>query len=96
MKLDKELYRQAYQQYREWNEAELRERVRAAGQRDPQEGWRQFLDLWTFYRQMRLQQSEWQGRERLAALNRYYERVQKLEARRRTAGGFSATGQNAR
>jgi hypothetical protein len=41
MSIDKELYRQAYELYRQWNEAELIERARNAGQLSPQKAWQQ-------------------------------------------------------
>lgn len=79
MKLDKELYRQSYEQLRQWNQAQLKERAQTAGQRDPQQGWQEFVDLWEFGRQIGVKQSQWQRQDKLAALARYYERVQKLE-----------------
>ncbi len=85
-KLDKELYRQAREYYRQWNEAELRERVRNAGQRPSQESWQQYISLWEFGQQMKLKPSQWQQEEKQAALARYYDRVQRLEAWR-CAGG---------
>lgn len=84
MKLDKELYRQAYELHRQYNEAELRERLRNAGKRLSMESWRQFVDLWEFIQQMRLKPSRWEQEQKMMALNRYYERLQKLEAQRVT------------
>jgi hypothetical protein len=46
--IDKDLYRKAFDQYRQWNEIELRERIRNAGQRTPQQGWEAYLSLWNF------------------------------------------------
>jgi hypothetical protein len=86
MDLDKDLYRQGYKSFREYNEAELRERIRNSDQRPPEQAWRQFVALWEFGRQMKLKQSPKQREQKLAALARYYDRVQKLEAWR-AAGG---------
>jgi hypothetical protein len=86
MKLDKDLYRQAYEQYRQWNEAELAERVRNAGKLSPQEAWRQYVALVEFCWKMCPQQSEWQHKQKLADLDRYYAAVRKLEAWRRARG----------
>lgn len=86
MKLDKELYRQAYEQYRQWNEAELIDRARNAGKLSPEEAWRQYLALFDFAREACPPQSDWQRKQHLDDLARYYERVQKLETWRQTHG----------
>jgi len=39
VQLDKDLYRQAYAAYREWNAAEASERARCAGRLSPAEAW---------------------------------------------------------
>jgi len=86
MKLDKELYRQAYELHQQYNEAELRERIRNAGKRPPGEAWRQFVALWEFGRQMNLRPSQREQAQKMTALISYRERVQKLEAWRTTNG----------
>jgi hypothetical protein len=48
MKLDKELYRQAREWYRQINDAELTERVRNSGNLSSQENFQIFIDLWEF------------------------------------------------
>ena len=48
VKLDKALYRQVYESYKEWNEAKLRDRVRDAHTITPAEAWRRYVDLWEF------------------------------------------------
>jgi hypothetical protein len=85
-KIDATLYRQAYEQYRQWNEAELADRVRNAGKLSPQEAWRQYVALVEFCWKMCPQQSEWQRKQKLADLDRYYAAVRKLEAWRRARG----------
>jgi hypothetical protein len=86
MKLDKELYRQAYQQYRRWNEAELVDRARNAGQLAPEVAWRQYVALVEFCWKLYPEQSEWQRKQKLADLERYYASLRKLEAWRREHG----------
>jgi hypothetical protein len=86
MDIDKELYRQAYEFYRQWNRNELIERARNAGQRDPQEAWRQYQALWKFAAQMGLEQSDRQRQLKIASIEHYYEQVQKLEAWRKIHG----------
>lgn len=86
MKLDKELYRHAYELRRQYNEAELRERIRNAGKRPPNKAWQQFVALWEFGRQMNLKPSQREEEQKMAALVRYLERVQKLEAWRAANG----------
>jgi len=84
--LDKELYRYAYQLHRQWNEAELKARVRNTDTPAPQQVWQQYVALWEFGRQMKLKPSQWQRKQKLAALTRYYNRVQKLETWRTMHG----------
>ena len=80
MELDKELYRQAYQLHQQWYEAELKEQVRTAGQSSQQQAWQQYLDLWSFGRQIQPEPTLWQQEEKMTALARYYDCVQRMEA----------------
>lgn len=86
MRLDKELYRKAYEQYRRWNEAELADRARNAGRLSPAEAWQQYIALVEFCWKLSPEQSEWQREQKLADLARYHERVKRLEAWRRARG----------
>ena len=81
--IDATLYRDALKQYKEWNEAELLEQVRNAGNTPPEKKVRQYFELMAFCRLLNPQQSEWQRAEKLAALDRDYEAVIKLEKRRK-------------
>jgi hypothetical protein len=83
MKIDKDLYRQAYEYYRRWNEAELRERIQNAGMQTSQEKLLIYLELWDFFSKMGAKVSSYQRSQKLAALNLYYDRLQKMEAWRR-------------
>ena len=84
--IDKELYREAFEQYRQWNEAELRQRMRNAGQRTPQQSWEAYLSLWNFCQKLGAKASPYQQRQKLEALELYYSRVQKMEAWRKARG----------
>ena len=86
MTIDAKLYREALEAYRQWNEAELIARAREAPGRDAQAGWREFNDLWAFARLTGAKQSSLQRRQKLEAIDRYYERVKKLEAWRQSRG----------
>jgi len=86
MTLDKELYRRAYEQYRQWNEVELADRARNAGKLSPAEAWKQYVALVEFCWKLCPQQSEWQREQKLADLARYHEQVKRLEAWRRARG----------
>ncbi len=86
MQLDKELYRKAYESFKEWNEAKLLDRVRDADTLTPQEAWRRYVALWKFGWKLCPQQSEWQQKQKAEILELYYQRVQKLEARRKAHG----------
>lgn len=78
--LNKELYRQAYEAYREWDHAELVDRARNAGQLTPEQARRQYLALMDFCWKLCPRPSEAQQTQKAADLARYYERVQKMEA----------------
>jgi hypothetical protein len=86
MTIDKDLYRKAYAEYRQWNELELRERIRNAGNRTPQERWREYLGLWNFCQKLGVKTSPYQRKQKLKALELYYARLQKLEAWREARG----------
>ena len=86
MPLDKELYRKAYASLRQWSEAVVIDRARNAGKLSPEEGWRRFVDLVEFCWSIAPPQSDWQRNQKLAGLDRHYERVRRLEAWRRTHG----------
>jgi hypothetical protein len=83
MPLDKELYRQAYEHYRQWNEAELIARAREAGKLSPQELWQRYLALIDFGLSTSPQPSPWQREQKLEYFARYYENIQRLEKWRR-------------
>jgi hypothetical protein len=89
MPLDPKLIREAQAAYRQWNEAELRERLQAAASRPPNEAWQQFLALWEFAWQTGLKASENQQRQKAADLARYYQEILKLEAWRKRRGSAS-------
>lgn len=77
--LDKALYREAYRSLREWSEAA--ERARPREPLSPAELWQRYVALVEFSWRLCPEPSARQRREKMAALNRYYERVQKLEER---------------
>ena len=89
MALNKELYRQAYQQYQEANERELRERLAKRKPLNGLEAWEQYVDLVEFCWLLCPTQSPHQRAEKLQALDRYYERVRQLETWRKQHGKTS-------
>ena len=84
--IDKTLYRQAQEWYRQWNEAERKARWEAAGKISPQEAWEQYVDLWEFGWRFNAQPSQHQIQQKVESLERYYERIVKLEDWRRSSG----------
>jgi hypothetical protein len=86
MPLDPKIIREAQAVYRQWNEAELRDRLLTAPDRPPDEAWQQFLALWEFAWQSNLKASKTQQRQKAVELERYYERILKLEAWRKRRG----------
>ena len=86
MPLDKELYRKAYESLRQWNEAELIDRVRNAGELSPAQAWEQYVGLWEFALRHSPPQSELGRKQRLTYWQEYYANIRKLEAWRRARG----------
>ena len=86
MTIDKALYRQAQEWFRQWTEAERKVRWEEAGKLTPKEAWEQFVDLWEFGWRTNAQPSQHQIQKKIEALERYYARVAKLEAWRRSHG----------
>jgi hypothetical protein len=84
MPLDKELYRLAYAQYREWNRAEATARARHARELPAVETWHRYAALVELCWRLSPEQSARQRRQRLADWDRYYERVERLERWRKT------------
>ena len=84
--LDKDLYRQTYAAYREWNLAEAAERARGFGQLSPAEAWRQYADLVEFCWRLSPEPSAHQRREKVAALERDYDAVRRLTEWRQVHG----------
>ncbi|HSN78534.1 MAG TPA: hypothetical protein VL334_25980 [Anaerolineae bacterium] len=86
MKIDAQLYRQALAEYRQWNDAEMKARAREASLRQSDAGWKEFNALWSFARLVGAKQSPMQRKQKLEAIDLYYERVKKLEAWRQEHG----------
>ena len=86
MAIDKSLYRQAQEWYRQWNAAEREARWEEAGKLSPQEAWKQYVGLWEFTMKLAPEISERQRRRTLVAWDEYYARVRKLESWRRAHG----------
>jgi ABC-type branched-subunit amino acid transport system substrate-binding protein len=86
MPLDPKIIREAQAAYRQWNEAELRERLHAADKPSTQETWRQYVALVEFCWKLAPEPSEWQHAQKQEALAQYYERIQKFEAWRQLRG----------
>ena len=86
MSLDKNLYRQAYEQYRQWNEAKTIARAQNAGRLSPLEAWQKYVALVEFCWRLQPNQSQQQREQRLADWDRYYARIQRFEARRGAHG----------
>jgi hypothetical protein len=86
MSIDKTLYRQAQEWYRQANEAERKARWDEAGKLSPQAAWQQYVDLWEFAMKLAPDLNNRQRQRTLAAWEEYYVRIQKLEVWRRTHG----------
>jgi hypothetical protein len=86
MKLDKELYRKAYELHQQSSDAKLVERAHLHRELTSAEAFKQYADLVEFIWRICPEPSEWQREEKLESLNRYYTAIQRFEARRRNRG----------
>jgi len=86
MQLDKELYRKAYELHQQSSDAKLVERARLHKELSSAEAFRQYAELVEFVWKLCPEPSEWQRKEKLESLNRYYAAIQRLEAWRRSRG----------
>jgi len=86
MKLDKELYRKAYELHQQSSDAKLVERARLHSELSSAEAFRQYVDLVEFVWKLCPEPSAWQREEKLESINRYHAAVQRLEAWRRKHG----------
>ena len=87
--LDKNLYREAYQEYQRWNDDEVVARARGAGKLSPLEAWKQYVGLFELCRRLTPQQSSRQSAQRMEDWRQYYTRIQQFEARRQALGNRS-------
>ena len=92
MTLDKELYRQAYQHYQDMEAHKQHEHLGQRKRLSPLKAWQQYVDLVEFCWKLCPSSGKHQRQEKLAAINRYYERVQALEAWRKAHGETSREG----
>jgi len=86
MQLDNDLYRQARQLYQELNQAELLARIHNAGELSAQQAWKQYAGLWELCIKLAPQPSQNQRLVRAADIERYYQRMQKIELWRQVHG----------
>ena len=75
--------------YQVWNDAELQERLRHAGEKTLEQKWREYLDLMEFGMQIKPSPSVHEQRQKVEMLNHYYEQIQLFEARRKERGKSS-------
>ena len=70
--------------YRTWNEAEFFDNIRNAGKKPLSQKWQEFLSMMEFGCMLKPKPSQHEHRQKVAMLNRYYERMQRFEAQRGT------------
>ena len=81
--IDKRLLREQLEAYKISNFEKERERIKQVRKRTPQEAFEVFLDLWNFAQRFGGKDT-WSERDKAAGIERYYERVKKLESWRRS------------
>ncbi len=86
MKLDKDLYRKAYELHRQWNIAEVTERIRNPESLTPQDAFQRYASLVELCWKLSRAPSEKRDREKMVDLVHYYETMRKIEAWRLARG----------
>ena len=81
-KIDKIAWRETLAHYKDWNEAEFRDRIKNAGKKTPAQKWQEFLAIMEFGLMIKPQPSDHEHRQKIEMLNQYYERVQYFERRK--------------
>ncbi|MEZ4737700.1 MAG: hypothetical protein R3E79_62285 [Caldilineaceae bacterium] len=84
--IDSDLYRQAQEEYRQWNALETEARLNKSEPLSSSQAWYKYVDLVEFCWRLHPEQSEWQRVQKLAALERYYKHLQQFESWRETLG----------
>lgn len=84
--IDPVLYRQAQEEYRQWNALETEARLNKSERLSALDAWRRYVDLVEFCWRLHPEQSKWQRVQKLAALDRYYTNLQLFETRRKALG----------
>ncbi len=81
--IDKMAWQTTVRYYRTWNDAKERQIVRDAGKKSPTQKWHEFLALMEFGLKIKPYPSEREQRRKVDMLNRYYEKIQQFEQRRK-------------
>lgn len=84
--LDNALVREMREAYRVLNIEKERERIRASRNRTPTQAFDAFLELWEFGRQF-VERDVWAQKDKVESCDRYYKRLKKIEAGRRSRAG---------
>ena len=86
IKIDRAMLQQSLIHYQAWNEAELIERIRQAGQKSPIQKWIEFLALMEFGLQIKPEPSKYEQKQKMMMLTKYYQAIEKLEQWREKHG----------
>lgn len=91
--IDKTLYRQAYEQYKQWNDIKFAERIRNTANLSSAERWEQYVDLVELLWEMSPDfiQTPRQRQQKIAEWEYYYSQMQRFEERRRKHGFAKTT-----
>jgi uncharacterized protein YjaG (DUF416 family) len=84
--IDKELYRAAYQEYEAWNRIEAVARAKSSERLSAAEAWQRYAALVELCWRLAPEYSQRQRQEKLAAIDRYYDAVRRLETLRQERG----------
>jgi hypothetical protein len=78
MGLDKNLYREAFKVYQQWNDIKATIRIHQVKKLTPQQAWNQYQMLWELLVEIAPEVSSYQHQEHIFSLVQYLLKVQKL------------------
>jgi len=84
--INKDLYLQAYELYRQWDEVESIKRIMEARELTPQQAWNRYITLWNLLVKIAPRVSVHLHQQKISDYSSYYFSLQKLNAWEKTRG----------
>ncbi len=79
MSIDKTILRETLAQYQAWNEGKFVEAVLTAGQKTPQEKWREYQEWYSIVHAFKPEPSYWEQLRTMQDWEAYYDSIHRFE-----------------